>query len=422
VPDNTIGPKEEQGEKKRLELLKKNLSEQEKETIVQDAYKLKQHQERVQDLSVLPSLSLNDISRSIEFVDYDVNFAGNKVKTWFFEQPTNGVTYVRVKASLKNLPEHLRVFVPMFSEFLSQIGTKSYKYDDFNDRILSCSNGLEVKVDKYSTHPTDIMDRSENLFVSIGFLDRNTDKAFECLSEIVATPNFDEPSNIADLVKMESINKANNIGNKGLEYARSYAESGIKAYARSFEALRSDVFFCQYAAEVLKTADPLPILKDAIVNMTEIASYLFREENLEFCVHGSKKRFDLIRLKLDMLLNQMKNENSRFSDKFPLVTSLEGEFTGGKPTYHSSFFKTPLAVNNCTESMLGAPNTNVDDYAALMVLGNLMTFTFLLPSIREKGGAYGAGCTASESGTFTFYSFRDPKIDQTYENFERSVS
>jgi Zn-dependent M16 (insulinase) family peptidase len=38
------------------------------------------------------------------------------VKTWWFDQPTNGITYVRVKANLKNVPEHLRVFVPMFSE------------------------------------------------------------------------------------------------------------------------------------------------------------------------------------------------------------------------------------------------------------------------------------------------------------------
>lgn len=166
-----------------------------------------------------------------------------EVKTWWFEQPTNGITYVRVKANLKNLPEHLRVFVPMFAEFLSRIGTKNYRYDDFNDRLLSCTNGLEVNIDKFSKS-SDILDRNENLFVSMGFLDRNIDRAFECLGEILATPNFDEPSNIADLVKMESINKANNIGNKGLEYASSYAQSGIKAFARSFEGLRSDVFFC----------------------------------------------------------------------------------------------------------------------------------------------------------------------------------
>lgn len=73
---------------------------------------------------MLPSLSLEDISRQIEFVDYDVSFPGSKlchlniieVKAWWFDQPTNGVTYVRVKANLKGLPEHLRVFVPMFSE------------------------------------------------------------------------------------------------------------------------------------------------------------------------------------------------------------------------------------------------------------------------------------------------------------------
>ncbi len=87
----------------------------------------------------------------------------------------------------------------------------------------------------------------------------------------------------------------------------------------------------------------------------------------------------------------MKNENSRFSEKIPNLTSLS-EFEIGKPNYYKNFFKTPLAVNNCTESMLGAPMTNVDDYAALQVLGNLMTFTYLLPGIREKGGAYGAGC------------------------------
>jgi hypothetical protein len=65
-----------------------------------------------------------------------------------------------------------------------------------------------------------------------------------------------------------------------------------------------------------------------------------------------------------MLLNSMINENSRFQEKIPNLTSLS-EFENGKPSYYKNFFKTPLAVNNCTESMLGTPMTNVDDYAAL---------------------------------------------------------
>ena len=66
---------------------------------------------------------------------------------------------------------------------------------------------------------------------------------------------------------------------------------------------------------MLNTAQPLPLLNDAILNMTEIASYAFREENLEIAVHGNKDKFDLIQLKIEMLLNAMKNENSRFKER-----------------------------------------------------------------------------------------------------------
>ena len=64
-----------------------------------------------------------------------------------------------------------------------------------------------------------------------------------------------------------------------------------------------------------------------------------------------------------MLLNSMKNENSRFSDKIPNLVSISSEFD--KPIFYKNFFKTPLAVNNCTESMLASTIANADDYAAL---------------------------------------------------------
>ena len=54
------------------------------------------------------------------------------------------------------------------------------------------------------------------------------------------------------------------------------------------------------------------ILKDAIMHLTDIASFVFREDNMEIAIHGNKKKFELIRLKLDMLFNTLKNENSNF--------------------------------------------------------------------------------------------------------------
>lgn len=121
-------------------------------------------------------------------------------------------------------------------------------------------------------------------------------------------------------------------------------------------------------------------------------------------------------MKLEMLFNQMKNENSRFDLEPKYIDlSAEGGFTN--PIYDKNFFKTPLQVNNCVES-LQSVDFKHEDFGALVVASSLLSNEFLLKSIREKGGAYGAGCKSNESGVFSFYSFRDPKIEQTFDNFE----
>jgi Zn-dependent M16 (insulinase) family peptidase len=56
-----------------------------------------------------------------------------------------------------------------------------------------------------------------------------------------------------------------------------------------------------------------------------------------------------------------------------------------------------------------------------LIATELLSFVFLLPSIRERGGAYGAGCALDESGIISFYSYRDPNCDKTYDNFEKSI-
>ena len=102
--------------------------------------------------------------------------------------------------------------------------------------------------------------------------------------------------------------------------------------------------------------------------MTDIASHIFREDNIEIAIHGNRAKFDLIQLKLELLLNSVKKENSRFSERHPALELLpDDEFTG-KQTFYKNFFKTPLQVNNCSESMIGPTNANIEDYGALLVL------------------------------------------------------
>lgn len=74
--------------------------------------------------------------------------------------------------------------------------------------------------------------------------------------------------------------------------------------------------------------------------MTEIASHIFREENLEIAIHGTKSKFPKIQLKVELLLNALKNANSRYSEKHSDLILLD-DFKEGQILY-KNFFKTPL--------------------------------------------------------------------------------
>lgn len=138
---------------------------------------------------------MKDISRDIDLNKYEVKKLKDSIDTYWFEQPTNGISYIRMKVDLKDMDQELKQWVPMFGALFSKMGTDKLKYDQFNDKLMASTTGLSVTVDKYS-HSDDLSDVNESMYFRIGFLDRNIDKAFECLTQILTTPNFDEPTYI----------------------------------------------------------------------------------------------------------------------------------------------------------------------------------------------------------------------------------
>jgi Zn-dependent M16 (insulinase) family peptidase len=62
------------------------------------------------------------------------------------------------------------------------------------------------------------------------------------------------------------------------------------------------------------------------------------------------------------------------------------------------------------------------DAAPLMVLAAYLRNGYLHSAIREKGGAYGGGASYDGNAcSFRFYSYRDPRLAETFKDFEASV-
>jgi Zn-dependent M16 (insulinase) family peptidase len=63
-----------------------------------------------------------------------------------------------------------------------------------------------------------------------------------------------------------------------------------------------------------------------------------------------------------------------------------------------------------------------EDSAALSVLGGFLRNGYLHTAVREKGGAYGGGATHDSSiAAFKFYSYRDPRLSETLDDFDKSI-
>eukprot|EP00116_Pleurobrachia_bachei_P005449 sb/3465711/ len=78
-----------------------------------------------------------------------------------------------------------------------------------------------------------------------------------------------------------------------------------------------------------------------------------------------------------------------------------------------------LGVNFCSRSFRGAPSAHPDS-PKLSVLAALLSSKYLHREVREKGGAYGSGCVASNQAV-SFFSYRDPNNTATLEVFDRAA-
>ena len=113
--------------------------------------------------------------------------------------------------------------------------------------------------------------------------------------------------------------------------------------------------------------------------------------------------------------NFVKNEEN--------VTSTAREFLSEnfEPFRTNEAWLTDLAVGYCALAVKVVPIEH-EDAPLFVLLGQFLRDGFLHTAIREQGGAYGSGAGYdAESESFRFFSYRDPRIQGTFEDFENSI-
>ena len=200
----------------------------------QEAELLKvQETARKQDLGCLPTLRVSDISRQMEKKELDFGKVGGVGVQWRLA-PTNGLTYFRAINVFQDLPENLRLYLPLFTEAIFKLGTKTRSIADIEDTIKLKTGGISSSI-HISTNHSDLDKVEEGLVFSGYSLDSNLTAMYELLKTVLVETDFDQPTKLNVMVQGIAGGFVDTLAEAGHSYARLFAGAHLTPGGRLSE-------------------------------------------------------------------------------------------------------------------------------------------------------------------------------------------
>lgn len=197
-PDENFTANLTKEEQDRLAKKVNALTEQDKSEIATDGKDLLASQEKVEDVSCLPTLQLSDIAPKAKHNALEHTGICNTPVQWRTTS-TNGITYFRAISSVPSLPEELKMYVPLFCDALLSLGTREQSMADIDDEIRLYTGGLRAS-SLASTNHSDIDHAEEGIALVGNCLDRNVEKMYTILLKLIHETNFDNVEKLKILI------------------------------------------------------------------------------------------------------------------------------------------------------------------------------------------------------------------------------
>ena len=393
-PDPKFNEKLENFFASTLKSKEEALTNQDIEQINNLAKELKERQEAVDDVEILPKVTKQDIPLKRDYAE--ISFYENNRSV--YEVGTNGLMYSDFLFPCKNLTSKELLFSSLYTFILTEVGLKENSYEEIQSLQSSITGGINASF-KLQTNGEEA---SGKLFLSIS--SKSLEENFEAMEKLVfntlKNARFDEESRLLDLFNIFVARNEESLNQNGHILAMNSASSSLNTLsATAFQMSGLQMLNQSKAAisnikEVADTAELVNILKSIHLKVSHNPFEIFTACSPKALKEKSLK-FEKIEYEPEQSLVNPKNEQIAW-------------ITGSQVCY-------------CSEAFQGVPREH-NDAPALSVLAAVLRNGFLHTAIREKGGAYGAGATNDTStNTFKFFSYRDPKCSETFAAFKEAI-
>ena len=406
-PDPHLAAQEAMEEKKNLELLKKNLSEEDKFFLVQQAKELKEYQKTTeeQSLDCLPKVTLDDVSPlARDFLLKEHHFG--PLKVFHHECFTNHILYADLLFDLPPISDEELPYVSLLATLLSEIGsgTRSYQenlsYIQAHTGGISASCGLHLQVsDPKKARPSFNL-RGKALY-------RKAKELFSLMRDTLLTPHFEDTQRITDLLAQLREGQVQQLNRQALRYAIQLASSGFSSAGHVGEAWLGLRYFKTIELLTKDLKAQIPRLIDILVSLK---NRLFTFQNVHLVLSCSKEMYNDLKDNAFWGLSELPTRpSSMWQLDFPIhVLPSQGRLIASQLAYSAEVYEAVPYIHP------HAP--------ALTIAAILCENKVLHKRIREERGAYGCGATFSaNTGHFYLHAFRDPHILQTWQTFHAAI-
>ncbi|WP_439101229.1 insulinase family protein [Congregibacter sp.] len=405
TPDGALSEKKREEEQQRLAKLKAGLDDNEKQAIVTQAAALLERQAQEDDPELLPKVTLADVPGTLPKLTYqETNVEG--LPFTLYEQGTNGLVYQQLSCTVPDLSAEELQLLPHLTGMTAELGLGDEDYLATQHRQSSSVGSISLFTSMRGSVEDEQVAQA-SLVLSSKALARKSAEQSKLMRDTLLDVRFDELPRIRELVAQQRARREQSITGQGHSLAMLAACAGMS---------------------------PLAMLHHELSGMQGIAGLRQLDDSL-----ADAAKLDAFAQQLQQLHGKLRNaEWEALIVAEPGSTAALAEQAAdiwkALPAQSDSALRLPMMrearrecwvansqVSFCAKAYATVPSGHADA-AALTVLSGYLRNGFLHRAIREQGGAYGGGASHDASiAAFRFYSYRDPRIEGTLEDFDASI-
>ena len=316
----------------------------------------------------------------------------------------NGVNYLEIDMDLAGLPVELYGWLTRFTEVVNKMGVVGQDFARVAERRAACTSGIHAGVRNWM-HATNPDQALRRFSFGLKTIDGQAENALGLLGDLIFTVNPRDSGRLRDVMTQTRAWYRTSLVDNGSGTSQRQASRGFSLAAaiehqfnspealRVFESLNGA--FDQRAEEIMQ-------------NVERIRDFLAKHARWTVSFTGSDAVFHTLTRKLESWGSRQSGEAmADMLPPFQPFTTPAREGLAGQ-----------MKIAHCAKVM-PAPHLAHPDVPLLKLGVYLARFDYLLPEIRFKGNAYGAGIRHDDTlGTLCLSSFRDPNIVETLAVFD----